>query len=102
MVDLLNENFVNAWILIHDLPELLEHDDPAVRVAAEICQVEHIYPVDSLVLTHELDYVDGLWIQDIMGLGQRPEFLQRPPSKYLGQWNAGYLAFLKETLAKAN
>ncbi len=99
MVDFLNENFISTWVLIGDLKALLEHDDPAVRAAAEICEVEHIYPVDSLVISPTGEFIDGLWVQDILGLGNRPSGLPREASKYSGQWSDGYLRFLKDALA---
>ena len=92
---------MNAWVLIPDLDRWIEDEDDLVATIAEICKVEAIYPVDSLVLTPDAEFVDGFWVQDYMGMARYPGYdFPRPMSKFAGQRYC-YLAFLKEALANS-
>ena len=61
VVKLLNTKFVNTWVLLKDLPKLQEgaKGDDAAALATKL-QEHFVYPVDPLILTPELVFIQNL------------------------------------------
>ena len=61
VIKLLNTHFVNTWVLLRELPELQGGAKGAAVAALTAKLQEHfVYPVDSLILTPELDFIQNL------------------------------------------
>lgn len=96
-VELLNRDFVNAWVLAKDLPTLAaESEDSAVQAVARQCEEHFVYPVDSHVLSPTGEFIAGLWVEDalVFHIGSRPAQIKRPPPEFSGNPDAIYRQFL--------
>ena len=86
---LLNTRFVNTWVLLRELPELAASAKGGVAAAlAKKLQAHFVYPVDSLILTPELKFIQHL---------PTNEFLKSFSSS---ERKSQYLTWLKSSLAQ--
>ena len=61
VIKLLNTHFVNVWALLRELPELQDGAKGAAAATLATKLQEHfVYPVDSLILTSALEFVQHL------------------------------------------
>ena len=61
VIKLLNTHFVNVWVLLRELPELQDGTKGAAAAMLATKLQEHfVYPVDSLILTPELEFIQHL------------------------------------------
>ena len=74
-----------------------------MRAAALLCQKNKIYPVDSLVLSPEGDFIAGLWVEDalLFRASPRPPQIKRPAPTFSGNSDSIYRQFLEAALEKA-
>jgi len=88
---LLNTKFVNTWVLLRELPELQEGTKGSTAAALATKLQEHfVYPVDSLILTPELVFIQHL---------PTNEFIRSFP--IAKERKSEYLKWLKTSLAQA-
>ena len=61
IIKLLNAHFVNTWVLLRELPEIEAgaKGDAAAALVTKL-QKHFVYPVDSLILTPELEFIQHL------------------------------------------
>ena len=85
---MLNTGFINVWVLLRELPELQNgrKGDAAAAFATKL-QEHFVYPVDSLILTPELDLIGHL---------PAKEFLHYPAKERIPR----YSKLLKSALAQ--
>lgn len=61
VIKLLNAHFINVWVLLRELPELQDGAKGAAAAALATKLQEHfVYPVDSLIVTPELEFIQNL------------------------------------------
>lgn len=61
IIKLLNAHFVNTWVLLRELPEIEAGAKGEAAAALATKLHEHfVYPVDSLILTPELEFIQHL------------------------------------------
>ena len=91
VIKLLNVHFVNTWVLLTELPEI---QDGAKGIAASTLatklQEHFVYPVDSLILTSELEFIQHL---------PTNEFTKSFPRS---ERRSEYLKWLKSALAQVD
>lgn len=81
VIKLLNTHFVNVWVLLRELPELQDgaKGSTAAALAAKL-QEHFVYPVDSLILTPELNLVEHLptneFLRDKPRAGHPTQYLE--------------------------
>lgn len=89
MIELLNEKFVNAWVVIPQLDAIEKSfSTEAARRIAAIAKAAYTYPVDSLAITPEGKVVAQLSVNELFerfAEGSRP-----------------YVAFLEKGLEAAD
>ena len=91
VINLLNAHFVNTWVLLRELPELQEGTKGSTAAALAAKLQEHfVYPVDPLILTPELEFVQHL---------PTNEFHQSFPH---GERESEYFRWLQSSLAQVH
>lgn len=91
VIKLLNAHFVNTWVLLRELPELQEGTKGRATAALATKLQEHfVYPVDPLILTPGLEFVQNL---------PTNEFHESFPHS---ERKSKYFGWLKLSLAQAN
>lgn len=61
VIKLLNTRFVNTWVLLRELPDLQDGAKGAAAAALATKLQEHfVYPVDPMILTPELAFIQNL------------------------------------------
>jgi len=66
VIKLLNTHFVNIWVLLRELPELQNSaKGAAAAMLGKKLQEHFVYPVDSLMLTPKLEFVQHLPTNDL-------------------------------------
>lgn len=91
VIQLLNTHFVNVWVLLRELPELQDGAKGSAAAALVTKLQEHfVYPVDSLILTPELNLVEHLPTNEFLLDKSRTERSTR------------YLELLKSALAQVD
>ena len=91
VIKLLNTKFVNTWVLLKDLSKFQDgtKEDDATALAAKL-QEHFVYPVDPLILTPELEFIQHL---------PTNEFTKSFPRS---ERRSEYLKWLKSSLAQAD
>lgn len=86
VVDRLQRSFVNVWLIGQDLPKLAaEATDPKLKRFYTILNENYKYPVDSVVLTPDAEFVAHINVKDVIPLG-----------------DTAYTAFLLDTINELN
>ncbi|RKU22341.1 hypothetical protein C6503_04040 [Candidatus Poribacteria bacterium] len=81
VIKLLNTHFVNVWVLLRELPELQDGAKGADAAALVTKLQEHfVYPVDSLILTPALEFVQHLptneFLKSFPSSERKPEYFR--------------------------
>ncbi len=91
MIEQLNNNFVNAWVVIPQLETInTAFQTEEARVIARAAKAAYTYPVDSLVLTPEGKVVSQLAVDELFKLINSQD------------WDTRYLRFLGEGMSALN
>ena len=91
VIKLLNVHFVNTWVLLRELPEIQDGAKGADAAALATKLQEHfVYPVDPLILTPELEFIQHL---------PTNEFTKSFPRS---ERRSEYLKWLKSSLAQVD
>ncbi len=91
VIKLLNTYFVNVWVLLQELPKLQDGTKGAAAAMLATKLQEHfVYPVDSLILTSELEFIQHL---------PTNEFLKSFPGN---ERKSEYFRWLKSSLAQVD
>jgi hypothetical protein len=65
-MELLRQDFVNAWVVAKHLPRMAEEAaDPAVRTLARRAHESYLYPVDSQVFSSAGELLDHVSANDL-------------------------------------
>ena len=89
---MLNTRFVNTWVLLRELPDLQDGAKEAAAAALATKLQEHfVYPVDPMILTPELTFIQNL---------PTNEFIKSFP--IAKERKSQYLTWLQSSLAKVN
>ncbi|MDE0426877.1 MAG: hypothetical protein OXN25_18660 [Candidatus Poribacteria bacterium] len=92
VIKLLNTKFVNTWVLLRELPELQDSAKGTAAATLAMKLQEHfVYPVDSLILTPELAFIQHL---------PTNEFIKSFP--ITKERKSEYLKWLKTSLAQVD
>ena len=75
MLEQLERDFVNAWILRQDLDPLAASTDTELAAVAARVAKAYEYPVDSLVLSSTGELLDHLGVNDAFGEGRYEQLL---------------------------
>ncbi len=66
VVELLNEDFINTWVLAKHLESIAETTTSApVRKAALLLAKKNLVPVDSFALSPDGDFLSAMWAEDM-------------------------------------
>ena len=92
IIKLLNAHFVNTWVLLRELPEIEAgaKGDAAAALATKL-QEHFVYPVDPMILTPELAFIQNL---------PTNEFIKSFP--IAKERKSEYLTWLKSSLAQVD
>ena len=89
---MLNTRFVNTWVLLRELPDLQDGAKGAAAAALATKFQEHfVYPVDPMILTPELTFIQNL---------PTNEFIKSVP--IAKEQKSQYLTWLKSSLAQVD
>lgn len=90
VIKLLNTKFVNTWVLLRELPDLQNGAKGAAAATLATKLQEHfVYPVDPMILTPELAFIQNL---------PTNEFIKSVP--IAKERKSQYLTWLKSSLAQ--
>ncbi len=90
IIKLLNTKFVNTWVLLRELPDLQDGAKGAAAAALAAKLQEHfVYPVDPMILTPELTFIQNL---------PTNEFIKSVP--IAKERKSEYFRWLKSSLAQ--
>lgn len=79
VVRILDEHFINVWLIGQDLPGLLEKaDDPLLKQFYTVLKDNYTYPVDSVIVTPDAELVAAVSVKDVRPFGEvaYPAFLR--------------------------
>jgi hypothetical protein len=72
ILQILEQEFVNSWVLARDLPALAAGaSDPEVRATIQLIEKSYLYPVDSQILAPWGELLDHVCANDLHGDAER-------------------------------